>query len=511
MPNLDGSTRTIQLNDGYQVRFPGYEGEVRAYTVPRDDTTRAFGGPLQVAMPFVVALERGGFKEAQTIELRNLRARGGMMAGSGRSIDGPRPMLTALDYGPRHGQVIVAFTEGRVVTWIFPEPPSPDSTTSSGLPATTFQLDKLRLSTGTGTEPTGTGRGLVDGALNIVLKVLIYPLIDPVLGAVAEHFATAWENQHRPHQFRTFEVPSYAQAPSPGTILGSTALLNLLNRPAQAENGERRALVFLHGAFSQGHSAFNELPPELVDALHRKYGGRVVAFDHPTMSASPVENAQRFVQLLSPEVNNLTFDCICHSRGGLVARALAKELAGHGQQLSLGKVIFCASPNYGTPLADGSRWRQLLDQVSTALNLLPPPAAAVTSVLEGLVTAVKIVGAAAVDGLPGLSAMNPALLKAPADTDLNNKLFYGICTNYEPSLSSGLALLLRDEAVDVQMGEANDLVVPTVGVLSSGAVLDTPLSPGHVFVFPPGDKVAHFNYFAQPETQERLKRWLNVP
>ena len=74
------------------------------------------------------------------------------------------------------------------------------------------------------------------------------------------------------------------------------------------------ALLLLHGAISSSHSCFR-FPTDFVKLLERRYDGRVIAFDHPTLGASPRENAEELAELLgSFRLDNV--DIVAHSAGG---------------------------------------------------------------------------------------------------------------------------------------------------------------------------------------------------
>ncbi|WUI60523.1 hypothetical protein OG774_22620 [Actinomycetospora sp. NBC_00405] len=59
--------------------------------------------------------------------------------------------------------------------------------------------------------------------------------------------------------------------------------------------------------------------------LERAYDGRIIAFDHPTASVPPEQNAKALLRLIPDDVH-LELDIVCHSRGGLVARILDGQL-----------------------------------------------------------------------------------------------------------------------------------------------------------------------------------------
>ena len=146
-----------------------------------------------------------------------------------------------------------------------------------------------------------------------LLKVLVFPLIDPIIGKIGEDFASKWEAKKRPYGLRTFTPDDYNQ--EAGTPITPERL-------RQMSGG--RALLFVHGTFSRAFSAFGALSRPTVEKLHEIYQGRVFAFDHFTMSEDPIQNARWFVDHLPPNLH-LDVDIICHSRGGLVSRILAER------------------------------------------------------------------------------------------------------------------------------------------------------------------------------------------
>lgn len=97
------------------------------------------------------------------------------------------------------------------------------------------------------------------------------------------------------------------------------------------------SLVFIHGTLSDCCGSFGKLwsqHPSLVGALFKKYGGRVYALDHPTLTESPIGNAITLVESLP---KGARLHLLTHSRGGLVAEVLARVAAhtvGHDRALS---------------------------------------------------------------------------------------------------------------------------------------------------------------------------------
>ncbi len=246
--------------------------------------------------------------------------------------------------------------------------------------------------------------------------------------------------------------------------------------------------------------------------LNGIYGGRVFAYDHFTLSHDPERNLVEFLDRM-PDSAELDVDLISHSRGGLVSRALAGETTlGSVPRIKVGKAVFVASPNHGTPLADAAHMMEFIDRYTSMLNLIPPgPYAVVTDILEAIVTVVKMIGNSALQGLSGLAAMDP---KGPFLARMNkgaptSATYYGIASNYEPT--GGLAAMVKDGVVDRVFDDApNDLVVPTIGVHAGSDDPAFPIPSDRVVEFDTSHAIGHSDYFSKPETSAALLRWLGT-
>jgi hypothetical protein len=179
-------------------------------------------------------------------------------------------------------------------------------------------------------------------------------------------------------------------------------------------------------------------------------------------------------------------------------------------------VVFVGAPNSGTVLADPDHLIDLLDRVTSILNLAPPgPSSVVAETLEAVITVVKVLGKGAFGGLPGLTAMRPAGAflrhldrRAAVDTE-----HYAITADFEPtsSLAGLVGMTVADQVMDQIFGAAaNDLIVPTLGVLPSGGKVPR-TSEQRVLRFTPDHGISHSRYFAHPETSRKLAAWLMGP
>ena len=134
----------------------------------------------------------------------------------------------------------------------------------------------------------------------------------------------------------------------------------------------------------------------------------MIGFDHPTLSVDPMVNATDLLTRVSSVTNEVSFDVITHSRGGLTTRSFAEYvLPGSGWNGRVEKAVFVAATNNGTHLADTDRWYDLID-IATNLTMMgagvlaampggAPVAAVVAGVVKGLGALVKYLGAYAVE------------------------------------------------------------------------------------------------------------------
>jgi hypothetical protein len=507
MAQLDGTGRPVQLAPGYRLTAPGLRGTAEARG-RRDQAAR--GGGIEQATPALdQALRATGVNEIQLIELDVQAAplpAGTAPVRTASGMDGL--VLEVPDLGPDVGQLVLAVDEEGVVTWSLPE----DSAGQVEVPAKRGAGGTKRFVIRRhvpAAPPAGTSRGLVGLVGRKLLKVLVYPVTDAVLGPVGEFFASKWEQRHRPYGVRAFGPDDYKRADVPGLTAEGWRAMAGDPAPGHPADGHP-ALLFLHGTFSTAHGGFSSLPAATMAELSRAYDRRVLAFNHFTLSQDPHENVAWLAGQL-PDGAKLEVDVVCHSRGGLVARSLA----GAGlERLRVRRVVFVGTPNNGTALADADHMTQMLDRFTTILNLAPPgPTQTVTEVLEAIITAVKVIGHAALNGLPGLAAMAPKgdFLSKLNDSATADPHFYGIGANFEPKGSlRELVKRAADAVLDRVFAEQpNDLIVPTASVFQAGDGLR--LLERQTLRIEPRWAIEHTHYFGYPQTSEKLLEWLLAP
>lgn len=496
---LDDSGRAVQLARGYALRTPGLAGSADVFTAEAD------GGLTRAAAPataeFDAAFRNAQMSEAATIAL-DARAVPLAEAGGGlRSLSGDDALeLEVPDLGEERGQIVLSLSEDGVLTWHFPVN---EDASAIEAPATRGAggVKRFRIPRAVTPLPPAGGpahRGFVGAVGRKLLKVLVYPVTDPILGPISEHFAHNWEQKNRPYKARAFNAASYDRSGAPE--LTTDDWRRLAAGPA---------LLFVHGTFSTSHGCFGALPRALMTELERRYEGRVIAFDTFTLSEDPDENAQRFFAMVPPDVS-LNVDVVCHSRGGLVTRQLALRGA-ESHRLQLRRAVFVGVPNAGTALADAGHMVQMIDRLSSALVLLP--SGPITESLEAILTALKVIGHGALKGLPGLAAMQPqgAFLQRLNSAAASGE-YYAITADFEPNAGTLRGLFTQhaaDHVVDrIFSNTANDLVVPTTGVYDVQGSSGFPVPPERVLRFDARAGVIHTTYFGAAETASALERWL---
>lgn len=474
---------------------PGLSGVAESY-LPAADGTRSPG--MRAAEMTTTALDRALSDEhvesQETVEITG-GAEVPMGAGPTRSTGYGEPAIVAEvpGAGEDWGQVLLYTDESGVTTWNFPVDDENRVDTVRGAATRTYVIPRYVAEPETGAQT----RGLIGAVGTKVLKVLVFPLIDPVAGKVGEYFAGRWEAAKRPYRIRTFTPDDYASPDGAdvdwSSLSGGTALL------------------MVHGTFSRAHTAFGSLPKDFVTSLYQRYQGRVLAFDHYTLSEDPRQNVEWLLQQI-PEGASLNLDVVCHSRGGLVSRVLAErqaELSLGSRRLDLNKIVFVGAPNAGTVLTDTKHLGDLIDSYTNILNFFPDNG--VTETVQAIITVMKQITVGAVKGLPGLESMLPG---GPFLRDWLNRgpkgaeLYYAIASDYEPT-QPGLAAWAKNRLMDQVFEHAdNDLVVPTLGVFEGNG---SPLFPiADHYVFPAAAGIQHGGYFPSPQTQQQIMRWLSA-
>ncbi len=439
------------------------------------------------------ALEASGIADGQTIEIRGARESGV----AARSLGDQPAMELQLNAPPEgFGQLVMATDELGVVSWHLAA-----SGGTRGTSAAPSKRSYLVPQSVPADAPAGS-RGLLGAAGKKVLKELVFPLIDPVLGEVGASFVNAMEKKRAPYRVRAFQPDDFA---------GNAA------RVIEGDDWKRlasgRALLFVHGTFSRSHLAFSQLPVDYMAELHQRYGGRVFAYDHFTLSHDPRENVKRLIESI-PDGTALDVDVVCHSRGGLVSRMIAERLAEFelkGRTLRVGRVVFVGAPNAGTPLANPQKLGDLIDVLTNVLDLIP----GVTDILTLVLGVVKQLAVGSLSGLDGLQSMYPGgefLTRMNAGGSRGETKYFAITSDAKPT-DPGLRRLLVTKGLNKLMagpndpGGPNDLVVPTNGVFKENGSAYFPIEER--LLLEGSDGVSHTHYFESERVRRKMLEWLS--
>ncbi len=385
---------------------------------------------------------------------------------------------------PGHGQVVLATDDAGVLSWHLPEL---EAVGASGRgDGYTYHI------------PCGEeGRGLPAKLTVGTLKVMVFPRVDPLLEIAGQAVASWWEPKVRPYRARSF-LPDDFDRPE-ATAIGSEEWKSLSGG---------RALLMVHGTNSQAHLAFAGLGRSFVEAVHRRYEGRVFAFDHPTLSHDPVQNVQWLIDQI-PEDTTLELDMICHSRGGLVARVLSEgqeSLELGSRRVDVGTVVFVGSPNAGTPMAVGREMGRFFDTYTNLFCRLPSLSGmdALAVVLESI----KHVATIGMAGLKGLRSMEPGgsfgqrLAQGSVGPGVR---YFAVASDFRPT-DRVLARLMATQLKGLFEGP-HDFVVPVESVYGENGSPRFPVAERLVLS---GDEaMSHVEYFGSPLVRNAILKALD--
>ncbi|NQX13170.1 alpha/beta hydrolase [Microbacteriaceae bacterium VKM Ac-2855] len=505
MATLSDDGSPVYLDD-IVVRSPGLRGSVEV-TPPAEPGQRGGGDTTQALAD---ALARADAAELLTLTLTELESTDAGGGGDRGGAPGDDLEIDVPAVNRDLEQILLVLAEDGTASWHLAEELGDDEEPAPSRGSGTRRYRIRRPAEGRPpTAATGADRGIGGTIGSLVLKFIVFPVVDKVIGAITSTYVEHWEATHRPPMLRTFGPSEYTV---PGVALTDQDWRRLATG---------RALLFVHGTFAQAHTGFCSFPPELMQHWNTVYGGRLFAIDHPTMSEDPAENVRRLAAALqeAPLENlSLEIDIVSHSRGGLVARAIVENGADLGiHRLSVRTAVLVGAPNAGTALADPKNIRAWLDRLTNLAQLIPDNP--VTDILEVVLSVLKQVAIAGFGGLSGLTAMDPKggylggvntgdwfASAAGARAD-----YRAIASNYEPKAGERIWRAVRanakDAVIDLVFAEAeNDLVVPTAGV---AAVAGFPgFRTTDSLVLTGEDAVDHSSYFGHPPVVAKLREWL---
>ncbi len=322
-----------------------------------------------------------------------------------------------------------------------------------------------------------------------------------------------------------------ADAGGPAQLEGATPV-----DPGQLPS-DMPLLVFIHGTGSRTAGSFGAFADPAArmhwQALRTRFGPHIYAFEHRSLSDSPVDNA---VDLLEVLPNGAQLYLVTHSRGGLIgdllclteltedqiARFVAqRKNAGHedavahdlGQLQRLQTLLAArkprvlgyarvAAPARGTLLAS-ENIDDFLSILANLLSLVPGLGTSLTFQVLKRVTLEVVKRRLEPVLVPGIEAMVPeSPLIALLNTSSKSADRLGVIAG---DIEGGnwlkrLGVFVTDRFL--YEGHDNDLVVNTDSMFY-GARRESVW-----YVFEQGSRVTHFNYFANESTRSAVVGWV---
>ncbi|MGB3344997.1 MAG: CHAT domain-containing protein [Aequorivita sp.] len=294
--------------------------------------------------------------------------------------------------------------------------------------------------------------------------------------------------------------------------------------------------LFIHGTNSDTLGAFGDLQGTSAwTTLHQIYGNNILAFQHRTLTQSPLENVVKLADMLP---DHARVHLLTHSRGGIVGDILNKySTNGEGSKgftqdhlalleqenrqedidnikalnrifqektITVEKLIRVGCPAAGTKLAS-----QRLDHIlNVFFNLITLVGGAFADILKELLSA-AIESKDDVNVLPGLEAQNPdsTFIKILNDPNPENAIegqpLIVISGNGKFSVSlKGLVIILGK----LFYWQRNDLVVNTDSMYLGAKRKDK-----IQYFFSQDGEVNHVNYFSHSKTREAIDLVLKTP
>ena len=344
----------------------------------------------------------------------------------------------------------------------------------NGVAYSLLQTDEQGFSNFIAPEPVDSSEAVfpltiaTSGETHRTMRVLMWPE-QHVIGPGALAAACRWERLRRPNQLqqlglRGWQVPDWDE---------------LRRGPL---------LLLLHGTFGTPHATFLDwIEHESFQAISQHYGGRCLAYAHPTLGQTIEQNAAwltaHLLALSAP------IDVVAHGRGGLLARQLAAD-----ERLSLRRVCQVGTPNNGTALALGANLPRFVDGHVALLARAPQQRA--EAILEGALCMTRFASLDPPVELPGMMAMTPGSTLARAFAGSGQRQqWFTIGAQY--ARPEGL----RSERGDEFDSAPNDLIAPAAACHLPGV---QPVDTLRLT----GSDVHHHSYFSNPEVRERLDSWL---
>lgn len=304
-----------------------------------------------------------------------------------------------------------------------------------------------------------------------------------------------------------------------------------LKKPTYGPEGDY--LLFLHGTASSTHGSFGDLQGATAwTFIHQTFGDRVLAFEHQSLTLSPLQNV---LDLINQLPNKASLTLVSQSRGGYIGDILNRffgkdvspsgfsaneknylrkhdrkddldliekiEKAAVSKNITIVKYIRVACPSSGTTLAS----RRLNIYLNVIFNVI---GLAVGSAANPIYKAFKELLAALVESkddasvLPGLEVQNP---RSPFNQMLNNSQPETLIDTPLIIIAGYAKASLRWQGLKVILSNLffwgdNDFVVDTQSMYN-GARRE---KDGAQYFVDTSTEVSHFNYYQNEKTRNAL-------
>ncbi|WP_410004817.1 CHAT domain-containing protein [Aequorivita nionensis] len=369
-----------------------------------------------------------------------------------------------------------------------------------------------------------TERGIVGKIALKLLKVFAKKAVGSGVAALSKKL----EDKHLQNEIDTAVMPK--------NFLDTGAALFTVDRDFKfgafdGKPSNSPFFLFIHGTNSDTFGAFQDLKASPVwNTLHQIYGKNVLAFQHRTLTESPLLNVVKLAKMLP---DNSVVHMLTHSRGGIVGDILNKYSNNNEQtaigftndhiallekegdreedieniealnrifkdkKITVAKFIRVGCPAAGTKLAS-KRLDHILNVFFNLITLVGGPFG---DVLKELLSA-AVESKDDVSVLPGLEAQRPEspfikILNDPSpETAINGKPLAIISGNGRVSFSGqGLFVILGK----LFYWQRNDLVVNT-----DSMYLGAKRKDNIQYFFDQGADVNHVKYFENDKTREAI-------
>lgn len=310
-------------------------------------------------------------------------------------------------------------------------------------------------------------------------------------------------------------------------------------------SSEGRNLLFIHGTASSTKGSFEGLKhpkgevPKLWDSIRSLYDDHIFAFEHRSLTQSPLENVRDLIAQLPGEV---TLHLVTQSRGGLVGDLLCRFVAAanigadpfndteleylekhdlgeeiqliravadlaKSKKIRIEKYIRVACPAGGSTLAS----RRLDNWLNAILNVAGYAAGSVAAPVAGAFKELLMAVVETKDDpgiLPGLAPQNP---ESPICKVINNP-------NSEIALSIPLIIISGDNEFTFKWRGLMNILTNLFFLSRNDFVVNTNSmykgprrAPGTtVYYLDRGDEVTHFRYFENDRTRMALSNALKA-